>query len=146
MFEELIEERIASGYNPEASLKNLSKNKKAALRVVMTIQQGFRCFYCKEKMTLETPKNNETQGMYATFEHLIDVFTGNGYKDDRIKNIRMACYCCNSLRGKTQNNRARRYYSQFFFKKDTMRKFIEHPNGGWKKIIEGFGAIPDDFN
>ena len=132
-------------FSDSQKLKNLSKKKKEILRIEMTIRQGFLCCYCKEKVTLQKPAIGDHQGMYATFEHTVDVFSGNSQKDERLSTIKIACHPCNAKRGSEENDRAIRYYKQFFFKKNTFRQFLQHPKVGWEGIIREFGPIPPDF-
>lgn len=132
-------------FSESQKLCNLSKQKKEILRTELTIRQGFLCCYCKKKVTLRKPIPGNHQGMYATFEHTVDVFSGNGQKDERLSTIKIACHPCNAKRGSEENERAIRYYKQFFFKKNTFRQFLQHPKVGWEGIIREFGPIPPDF-
>lgn len=140
MFTDLICETEFDG---EQLLKKLSKKNRARLRVHMTIQQGFRCCYCKEKLTLEKPKINFDQSMYATFEHLIDIFDGLGHKDDRIKHIKIACPPCNSKRGEVRNTQAQKYYQQFLPDGEKVRPLVEKL--GWIYFIGTYGPMPSNF-
>jgi hypothetical protein len=130
----------------DGKLANFQAKKKHRFRAYLAVKQGFRCYYCKCTMTLERPKNDRQQPNYTTFEHLYDVFAGGGRKNDDAKVIAVACYKCNAARGSEQNSRAFKYYGQFFFKKHTLRKFVDHPKVGWAGIIREFGPIPADFN
>lgn len=130
----------------DGKLANFQAKKKQRFRAYLAVKQGFRCYYCKCMMTLEKPKNDRQQDNYTTFEHLYDVFEGGGRKNDDSKVIAVACYKCNAARGSTQNSRAFKYYGQFFIKKHTLRRFVDHPKVGWAGVIREFGPIPADFN
>lgn len=129
----------------DGKLGNFAAKKKQRYRAYLAVKQGFRCYYCKCSMTLEKPKDDRQQPNYTTFEHLYDVFTNGGQKNDDAKVIAVACYKCNAARGSTQNSRAFKYYGQFFANKRTLRRFVDHPKVGWAGVIREFGSIPDDF-
>ena len=139
------DKQLSSFFNFAGNLSNLSTKRKHRFRAFLSIQQGFLCCYCKRGLTLEKPKADRQLPNYATFEHVRDVFEGGGKKDDRCSSIKVACYECNVSRGSAQNERALRYYGQFFVKKYTLMRFVAHPKVGWAGIIREFGPIPDGF-
>ena len=137
-------DKIANGIG---RLANLAAHKKHRIRAFKTIQQGYRCYYCRNKLTLDRQKDGERiANDFATFEHLVDVFSGGGQKDDAITKIVIACRACNFNRGQHQERRARAYYGSMFAGKYTLLRLIEHPKVGWAGIIREFGPIPDDFD
>lgn len=142
MFTELVESQETHILRFGGKLANMTFPKRARFKAHLVVKQGFKCHYCKCSMTLDNSKRSKNQ---ATFEHLFDVFEGGGKKIDEVDKIVIACKACNDTRGTAREARARRYYSKFFARKDTFRRFLVHPKVGWIGIMREFGKIPSDF-
>lgn len=65
-----------------------SRNSRTKRRIKQDLfrKYGDKCFYCKKTLVISC----------ATIEHLIPLSEGGTW---HIKNLRIACVCCNNLRG-----------------------------------------------
>ena len=123
-------------------LANYSSDKKHRFRAMLAVKQGMKCCYCCKPVTLQFPSKKKVPLDFATFEHLEDVFSGNGPKNDSTSAVAIACRQCNENRGRMRSKWAFQYYGSFFTKSTTLQKFLQHPKVGWVAIVREFGPLP----
>lgn len=91
-------------------LANYSSDKKHRFRAMLAVKQGMKCCYCCKPVTLQFPSKKKVHLDFATFEHLEDVFSGNGPKNDSTSAVAIACRQCNENRGRMRSKWAFQYY------------------------------------
>ena len=65
------------------------------LRARLWNEQGGKCYWCSERMTMPSGGDPTPRDKDATFEHVVDRAKGGAWGGD---NVKLACYRCNMLR------------------------------------------------